>query len=289
MSLDKLKTGSGLRFRTEAMIPIALPVPYAANFFRGSIVLGEDGRLKAAVADAFSPDYHWQTVLTPNVDGQVLVNLDQAATASSFVLGATDLEGVGRVGRLVTIPSPALEPGATIAPTGVAIGRVEFGSRSLITTQSNSGRPARIQANAMVGWAENSKPADLVFFAASQNTDPFILDPPPTIRYRITHDGAHDFSGASNNLHLRINATGNVLIGNTTGTEKLSVTGNIQTTGNFRVGTNQVVGTRIAGWTAATGSAVRNTFATNTVTTAALAQRVKALIDDLIEHGLIGT
>ncbi len=51
----------------------------------------------------------------------------------------------------------------------------------------------------------------------------------------------------------------------------------------------KVVGARVTGWSAATGTATRTSFATSTVTTAQLAQRVKALIDDLISHGLIGS
>ena len=55
------------------------------------------------------------------------------------------------------------------------------------------------------------------------------------------------------------------------------------------INSNQVVTSRQTGWSAATGTATRTTFATTTVTTAQLAERVKALIDDLITHGLIGT
>ena len=51
----------------------------------------------------------------------------------------------------------------------------------------------------------------------------------------------------------------------------------------------QVVGTRVTGWTAPTGTATRATFATSTVTLGDLAQAVKALVDDLTTHGLIGT
>ncbi len=51
---------------------------------------------------------------------------------------------------------------------------------------------------------------------------------------------------------------------------------------------NQVVGGRRTGWSAASGTAARTGFATSTVTTAELAERVKALIDDLTAHGLIG-
>lgn len=42
------------------------------------------------------------------------------------------------------------------------------------------------------------------------------------------------------------------------------------------------------GWGAPTGTATRTAFATTTVTTAQLAERVKALIDDLTSYGLIG-
>lgn len=51
----------------------------------------------------------------------------------------------------------------------------------------------------------------------------------------------------------------------------------------------QVIYSRQTGWTAATGTSTRTTFDTTTVTTQQLAERVKALIDDLITHGLIGS
>lgn len=42
------------------------------------------------------------------------------------------------------------------------------------------------------------------------------------------------------------------------------------------------------GWAAATGTADRTTFDTATVTTANLAKRLKALIDDLLTRGELG-
>lgn len=51
----------------------------------------------------------------------------------------------------------------------------------------------------------------------------------------------------------------------------------------------QVVSARRTGWGAPTGTATRTTFATSTVTLPELAERVKALVDDLTTHGLIGT
>lgn len=61
------------------------------------------------------------------------------------------------------------------------------------------------------------------------------------------------------------------------------------TTGKtYSIGGQQVVGARRIGWVPATGTSTRSTFDTATVTTAQLAERVKALLDDLTTHGLIG-
>ena len=49
--------------------------------------------------------------------------------------------------------------------------------------------------------------------------------------------------------------------------------------GELRRGGTKVVGARETGWATATGTATRTTFDTATVTTAQLAERVKALID----------
>jgi hypothetical protein len=45
---------------------------------------------------------------------------------------------------------------------------------------------------------------------------------------------------------------------------------------------------RPIGWAAATGTATRSTFVTSSVTLPALAEHVKALMDDLLAYGLIG-
>jgi hypothetical protein len=107
----------------------------------------------------------------------------------------------------------------------------------------------------------------------------------------LEYDGSILFLDALGAEVGRFSTAGNLLLGNTTGTEKLSVTGNIQLTStadSYRVGTNNVVGSRKTGWTAPTGTATRTTFDTATVAVADLAERVKALIDDLTSHGLIG-
>ena len=65
-------------------------------------------------------------------------------------------------------------------------------------------------------------------------------------------------------------------------------TNSIRLLANVYVGSSQVLGARRTGWAAASGTATRSTFDTATVTVAALAQRVKALIDDFMTHGAIG-
>jgi hypothetical protein len=69
----------------------------------------------------------------------------------------------------------------------------------------------------------------------------------------------------------------------------VSVTGTADVSGEIRVAQTKVVGARIAGWGVPSGTATRTTFDSGSVTHAQLAERVKALIDDLRSHGLIGS
>lgn len=67
-----------------------------------------------------------------------------------------------------------------------------------------------------------------------------------------------------------------------------SFTGTISAPG-LTVGGNAVVGARATGWAAPTGPSSKATFNTSGATASQVAQRLKALIDDLIAHGLIGS
>lgn len=69
----------------------------------------------------------------------------------------------------------------------------------------------------------------------------------------------------------------------------LSIAGDAAVGGALSIGGSQVAAARRTGWTAPSGTAARSGFDTASVTTAALAERVKALIDDLTAHGLIGS
>jgi hypothetical protein len=101
--------------------------------------------------------------------------------------------------------------------------------------------------------------------------------------YSFLHAGAGNLRVWASNGDIQLQAT--KVLFSPGGLTNLEVTsdGLCTSTGVQLVGT-----TRKTGWTAATGTATRSTFATGSVTTAQLAEHVKALIDDLIAHGLIG-
>ena len=118
---------------------------------------------------------------------------------------------------------------------------------------------------------------------------------------RFIADGVTDLTASSNSCFIGASTKGtqnatneNVFGFNATGNGSNTVTlGDSSVTNNFFRGAlslngTQVISTRRTGWIAPTGTATRTTFATSTVTLSELAETVKALIDDLINHGLIG-
>lgn len=63
----------------------------------------------------------------------------------------------------------------------------------------------------------------------------------------------------------------------------------VDNSGPYKVAGVQVVTSRRTGWSSPTGTASRAAFDTSGTTVSQLAQRLKAIIDDLSTHGLIGT
>lgn len=106
--------------------------------------------------------------------------------------------------------------------------------------------------------------------------------------------GASSAAAARGNLGLgsiAVQAADAVAItgGTISGIASLGVAGDADVSGFYRVDTVKVVGNRATGWGTPSGTASRAAFDTGTVTLSQLAQRVKALIDDLRGHGLIGS
>lgn len=69
----------------------------------------------------------------------------------------------------------------------------------------------------------------------------------------------------------------------------LALAGDADVAGAYKIDAVKVVGNRVTGWGTPTGTASRAAFDTGAISVSQLAQRVKALIDDLRAHGLIGT
>jgi hypothetical protein len=106
--------------------------------------------------------------------------------------------------------------------------------------------------------------------------------------------GASSAAAARTNLGLGSLATQNanavaVTGGAVSGLSSLSVAGDADVSGDYRVDGVKVVSNRRTGWGTPTGPTSRASFESSTVSVAQLAQRVKALIDDLAAHGLTGS
>lgn len=96
-----------------------------------------------------------------------------------------------------------------------------------------------------------------------------------------------DFHAATNSLGTNVLLI-SVYNGGTPSKYIFDRLGNFSAMKAVQINGVQAITSRRTGWASATGTATRTTFATGTVTLSQLAERVKALIDDLTTHGLIG-
>lgn len=94
---------------------------------------------------------------------------------------------------------------------------------------------------------------------------------------------ATNSAGATPQLVIGIDGGVSIGTGNAAGSTNLNVAG------VYKIDATQVVSNRVTGWTSPTGSALRTGYATSTATLDQVSQTLKALIDDLTTHGLIGT
>lgn len=286
--MDRLKTGSGKQLRTEALTATALPVPYDATAMPGAVVLGSNGGLYASTVPPGRNAYEWVSLLgqsefaalyigeglpSPDVSGVASPKLQIEGAASGF--GGSSMVLIRHV-------NSTAQPGIALCKTRGTVP----GSRTLVQDQDRLGSISFQGADGQK-FVVGAVIRGVVDGTPGLNQMPCMLDFTVTPPGVFTPNPGTDFAV----LAMRITSAGKVLIGNTTGTERLSVTGNIQLTGasdTLMVGANTVVGARKAGWQQPSGAATRTAFDPATVTLPQLAERVAALINDLSSHGLIG-
>lgn len=201
-------------------------------------------------------------------------NSNNSAFAFNTRTSGTESEKVridssGRVGIGTTSPGSLLSLDQTVtrgALTTTAPGRLYAGTGTITdNTTATSGTAAHGTIVAFDNPAIAATNTGVIYTNAST----VYIDGAPTASTNVT---------ITNPYALYVNAGTSFFGGNV----------NLSTGNEYRINNTKVVGARVTGWGAATGTATRTTFATSTVTTAQLAERVKALIDDLITHGLIG-
>jgi hypothetical protein len=112
------------------------------------------------------------------------------------------------------------------------------------------------------------------------------LNCPDSPAWMSSHSNVMSFGSYNGNFHWR--AVGGNVERMRLDSGGLTIAGFAGASSELQVGGTKVVGARAAGWSAPTGTASRASFDTATAGTAELAKRLKALIDDLIAHGLIG-
>jgi hypothetical protein len=291
--MDKLKTGTGKRLRTEALTPTAVPVPYDAAAMPGATVLGANGQVYVSSILPGETVFTWSRLLSQSRLVSLYVGEGQPATD---VTGNTSPKFQIEVAS--DSPGAFANAGAALIAHANSDATASFSICKSRGTQSGD-RTIVQQEDRLASYLAQA--ADGQKFVSTGSIRCFADGPtglnqvPGRWEFAVAPLTASTPLANGNTAYalqaMRLNANRNLLIGNTTGTERLSVTGNIQLTNtadSYKIGTNNVVGSRKTGWAAPTGTATRTTFATSTVTTEQLAERLKALIDDLTSHGLIG-
>jgi hypothetical protein len=239
-------------------------------------------------------------------DGNFQVQYDRVGGSFRFIGGSTgsqaermriDASGSVLIGstssRAIGVPNPqTLQVEASlgvgiVANRNDAVGGILSLGKSRATT---AGGTTIVQDNDTYGEIRfaGANGSNLQNYGASIGAfvdgTPGASDMPGRLVFYTTPDGS-----VNPQERLRITNAGLIGINNNSPAFRLDVTGDINCSEAYGVDGVQVVSNRRTGWTAATGTATRTTFATSTVTLPQLAERVKALIDDLSAHGLIGT
>lgn len=177
-----------------------------------------------------------------------------------------------------TNPAINLEDGEIVIPNYSSFGISPPVSPNTVAVLGSVG--ANIGGCSLAGFSNNSNEMALVLSGYSGKTT--ATGNAVVVINAAKHSGIDNIASLANNDIAFDFRNNNIPI------IRIFGNGSITSSSHFSVGSNQVVSSRKTGWIAPTGTASRATFATSTITLSQLAERVKALIDDLMSHGLIG-
>lgn len=294
---------SGQSVRTTALQETALPIALDATTMPGASVLGSDGQIYSSIK--IGATYQWSKTPAALSTGEIFLGVSEPRTNFNYT----------NAGGTPTPFTPAIQiEGGNNSDSSLSITRYGDVNTDVSRLLLCRARGSQVLSNTSV---QSGDTIATILFMGSDGSDLVpgagittgvqgavaSVSVPMRMAFRTLPEGS---SALAN--RFQIQANGNVLVNNTTGTERLSVTGNIQlteTSDSYKVGSDNVVGARKTGWAAPTGTATRTTFATyagQDVTdpptetevqniddhVKILSERLKALIDDLTSHGLIG-
>jgi len=177
-----------------------------------------------------------------------------------------------------TNPAINLEDGEIVIPNYSSFGISPPVSPNTVAVLGSVG--ANIGGCSLAGFSNNSN--EMALFLSGYSGKTTATGNAVVVINAAKHSGIDNIASLANNDIAFDFRNNNIPI------IRIFGNGSITSSSHFSVGSNQVVSSRKTGWIAPTGTASRTAFSTATVTLPQLAERVKALIDDLTAHGLIG-
>ena len=302
------------------VLPVANGGTGAATLTSNGVLLGAGaGAIVATTAGSAN-----QVLRVPGAGGAPAlgaVDLAQSAAITGVLPAANGGTGTNNAGALAVGAATTISGGGTLALGGFTLTAPATGTAALRASAATAGRVAfwsdanSVSHSANLAWDDTNRRLKLPavpatgniagidfseggtsyanFQAWNNNTNSFIFfnvnrywdgtawnaqNTRASFAIQLSDNQVdmYSFAAGSNVLNIRMTVTNAGVLNLPTATSVV------------QIGGTQILTSRRTGWGAPTGTATRTTFATSTVTLALLAERVKALIDDLTTHGVIG-